>query len=156
MGEHNMADWTFWEWIAYTTMLVAAIVLAADQGIKLAPEMTNYVPAFISSPLWAFAPLALLMIGTAILIGQGFGWFGHRLANRAELRLRSHGDHRVPTVVSENNVWRWYVIRNTFTVMDIGRTITDSITNIFINFDRPVKIGTIVVVRWTSLFHGMK
>lgn len=76
-----MANWGFWEWVAYATMFIGAVILAADQGFKGAPAMKDHVPLFIASPLWSFAPLILLIVGALILICRDFEWIGQSKKN---------------------------------------------------------------------------
>jgi hypothetical protein len=73
-----MADWGFWEWVAYAVLFVAAIILAADQGIKLAPDLSGSLRWLLASPWWAFAPLALILLATGILVSRELGWLGSR------------------------------------------------------------------------------
>ena|SRR5215471_14986125 len=70
-----MRDWGFWEWLAYGTMFVGALILAADTGVKLHPELQEYF-WFMHSAAWGFAPLILLVAGAIVLIGRSFGWVG--------------------------------------------------------------------------------
>jgi hypothetical protein len=71
-----MSNWTFWEWVAYAIMFVAAILIAADQGIKLAPELLQRLNGLIASPYWAFAPLALILLATGIFVSREFKLIG--------------------------------------------------------------------------------
>jgi hypothetical protein len=81
-----MRDWGFWEWLAYATIFVGALVLAADTGAKLSPELQEYL-GFMRAAAWGFAPLILLIAGAIILIARNYGWVGssrrtqHTLAN---------------------------------------------------------------------------
>lgn len=70
-----MWHWTFWEWVGYSTLWVSAIIVAMDGGLKMAPQLASGLPrpfSFLRSPVWAFAPLAFLMIGTVSLIIHDF------------------------------------------------------------------------------------
>jgi len=71
-----MQHWGFWEWCAYAALFIAAIVLAADQSIKLAPTIAPRASFILSSSYWAFAPLALVLFATVELLGKRFGWLG--------------------------------------------------------------------------------
>jgi hypothetical protein len=71
-----MRNWTFWEWVAYTCLLVGAIILAADTGFRISPNVASFKPPFVHSPLWGFAPVALILIATIILIANAVGWLG--------------------------------------------------------------------------------
>jgi hypothetical protein len=69
-----MSRWTFWEWVAYATIFVAAIIIAANEGVHLAPALFERFSGVVSSPYWAFAPLVLIVLGTLILIAHELGW----------------------------------------------------------------------------------
>jgi hypothetical protein len=69
----EMRRWTFWEWLAYACLLVGAMILAADTALKIAPDLAQKVPGWVGSPLWGFAPLALMLIATVILIASNSG-----------------------------------------------------------------------------------
>jgi hypothetical protein len=71
-----MAKWTFWEWVAYAVLFVAAIIVAADQGVKLAPDLASSTAGILHSPWWAFSPVALILLATVILISREIGWIG--------------------------------------------------------------------------------
>jgi hypothetical protein len=73
-----MAGWTYWEWVAYAIMLVGAIIIAADQGLKMAPDILRHVRGIISNPYWAFSPLVLILLATLILLGREFGYLGSK------------------------------------------------------------------------------
>jgi len=81
-----MRYWSFWEWLAYTCLLVGAIILAADTGLKVAPELAHRAP-WIESFLWSFAPLVLVSIATLILVERAFGWVGAIFGGAGPLRL---------------------------------------------------------------------
>lgn len=46
-----------------------ALILAADTGAKLAPDLQEYF-RFVHSAAWGVAPLILLVAGAIILIGS--------------------------------------------------------------------------------------
>jgi hypothetical protein len=71
-----MRHWTFWEWAAYTALFIAAVITAADNGLKQAPTVMEQLPRLFDSAWWAFSPLALIFISTIILVGREFGYFG--------------------------------------------------------------------------------
>jgi len=68
-----MRHWTFWEWVAYACLLLGAVILAADTGLKVAPDLARHF-SFIESPFWGFAPLALVVAATIIFVANEFGW----------------------------------------------------------------------------------
>jgi hypothetical protein len=63
-----MSHWTFWDWIAYSCMFVAAVGLALSQLPKEAREVIESWSSVFSSPKWSFAPLVLVVIATVIFI----------------------------------------------------------------------------------------
>jgi hypothetical protein len=71
-----MEHWTFWEWVAYSGLWIASIILAIDGGLRLSPAVTDQVPRpiykTIKSPWFAFAPLALVTISTLVLLAGQF------------------------------------------------------------------------------------
>jgi hypothetical protein len=72
-----MSHWGFWEWLGYSTLWVAAIILAFDGGLKMTPEIPTKVPAvsrFLRRRFWAFAPLALLILSAGSLVLNEFDW----------------------------------------------------------------------------------
>jgi hypothetical protein len=71
-----MKSWTFWEWLAYAGLLVAAVIIAADTGFRISPDLSTHLPHWIHSVAWGFAPLTLIGIATCILIARAFGWIG--------------------------------------------------------------------------------
>jgi len=72
---------------------------------------------------------------------------GGEMADTADLVLRTYGDERIPTRLSYENVWRWYYLRMIMVGIEIGtgKEHRNAIANLFITFDRPVKVGTLEV-----------
>ena len=71
-----MRHWTFWEWLAYACLLVGAVIIAADTGLRLAPDLAAKLPDLAHEPAWGFAPLSLMLLATAVLAARAFGWVG--------------------------------------------------------------------------------
>jgi hypothetical protein len=65
-----MASWKFFEWLAYASILVGAVILAADAALKGSPTLMPHLPDWIKSEYWSFAPFALLMLSGAILLAK--------------------------------------------------------------------------------------
>jgi hypothetical protein len=65
-----MASWRVWDWIAYTCLLLAAIIIAADAGLKNAPNVMLKMPEWVMGEYWSFAPLCLIFVGSAIFIAK--------------------------------------------------------------------------------------
>lgn len=56
-----MKTWTFWDWLTYVGIWLAAIIAALDAGLKNAPSLAATMPDFGSWPIWPFIPLLLLL-----------------------------------------------------------------------------------------------
>jgi len=63
-----MSDWGFFDWLAYASTWVAAIVIAATAAIKSEAELREKIPTFLKAPIWGFVPIGLLAIGLALFI----------------------------------------------------------------------------------------
>src|ERR1051325_4888085 len=63
-----MHGWKFWDWVAYAGLFIAAIVLAADAAVKSSPTLAPAMPDWVKSEVWAFVPLLLLLLSSAILL----------------------------------------------------------------------------------------
>jgi hypothetical protein len=68
----NVSHWTFWEWVAYGSLFVAALIIAADTSFKLAPDVMARLPEFFHSEWWGFAPVVLVVAATIILLLREF------------------------------------------------------------------------------------
>jgi len=67
-----VTKWTFWEWVAYAALFVAAMIIAADQAIKMEPDLRQRLEIVVANPIWAFAPIALILLATGIFIGRNW------------------------------------------------------------------------------------
>jgi hypothetical protein len=63
-----MSQWGFWDWIAYLTTWIAAIIIALGGAVRAEPYLRRRLPAFVRAPAWAFLPVALLMIGLVVFL----------------------------------------------------------------------------------------
>jgi len=120
-GEDSvMAHWTYWEWVAYAVLFIAALIIAADTGFKQAPELMEKLPAFFHSTWWGFAPLAFVLLATVILVGREFEWFGRRSPAPEQtsapqiidtnLFLLFSDAHSVPIEKNPRNIRSWYAL----------------------------------------------
>jgi hypothetical protein len=62
-----MARWGFWDWVAYVCLGIAAFGLAAGAALKEDPMMLSHLPSLFASPRWAYVPIVLFALGSAIL-----------------------------------------------------------------------------------------
>jgi len=70
------------------------------------------------------------------------------LVDTTTIRFHLYGDERVPTLISQNNVWRWYYLR--YLIMGAKKKgappeRVGTITLLFLSFDKPVKVTTLEV-----------
>ena len=80
-----MRQWKFWEWIAYSTLWIGAIILAADASLKVtSPEFRSAVSPLLENPVWSFLPLFCFTIGTVVLIIYEFSTLGKRIAHPSQ------------------------------------------------------------------------
>ena len=59
-----MRHWGFWDRIAYLCLWVAAMILAADSALKIAPDLAQIAPSWFTNPIVGFVPAVLLIIST--------------------------------------------------------------------------------------------
>src|SRR5690348_6895551 len=63
-----MRDWTFWEWIAYASLWITALIEAAGVALLRARELRKRLPLWLRSHQWSFVPLVLPSIATVVLV----------------------------------------------------------------------------------------
>jgi hypothetical protein len=63
-----MAHWNFWEWLAYSCVAVTAIILAADTGLRMAPDLKKRFAPLLESPWWGFTPLVAMTVGAILFL----------------------------------------------------------------------------------------
>ncbi len=153
-----MRRWVFWEWVAYAALFVAAMIVAADTGVRIAPDLATYAPAFVHGAIWGFAPLALVVGATIILLFREFFVRPNRekagvpQAIPTSLRLQFFPNSIIPACLGIENIWSWYSLCHIFTAIEgsspqypEGREITKRQWSIFLVFDRPVAFKQIIV-----------
>src|SRR5438552_2896109 len=64
----DTTKWSLWDWIGAASLLLAALVLAFNGALKDAPAFASKLPDFLSTSLWAYVPLALLVIAFAAIV----------------------------------------------------------------------------------------
>jgi hypothetical protein len=62
-----MKDWDYAQWVSYIALAIGAIILAMDQSIRLAPDVSKKFGWLIDGNVWAFAPVTLVILATIIL-----------------------------------------------------------------------------------------
>jgi hypothetical protein len=71
----RMRQWTFWEWVAYASLGIAAAVIALDTSLKLTTgSLRQEVSGLLESPIWGFTPLFFFLVGTATFVLREMGW----------------------------------------------------------------------------------
>jgi hypothetical protein len=79
----TLRHWTFWEWVAYVALFVAALIIAADTGFRESPDVMARLPEFFHSEWWGFAPAALVVAATIILLLREFVFSNNKLPQQA-------------------------------------------------------------------------
>jgi hypothetical protein len=77
-----MRHWTFWEWVAYVALFVAALIIAADTGFRGSPDVMARLPEFFHSEWWGFAPAVLVVVATIILLLREFVFPNNKLRHQ--------------------------------------------------------------------------
>jgi hypothetical protein len=116
-----MSHWGFWEWLTYSCIAIAALVLAFDQAIKGSPELIARFSSLLNARTWSYAPLALICLSGLLLIGQQMGVIGRKVQNvetghsrqqhgfvKTSIRLQFFGDRRIPHDLARENVATWF------------------------------------------------
>jgi hypothetical protein len=117
----GMSYWGFWEWLTYSCIAIAAVVLALDQAIKGSPELIVRFSTLLKARTWSYAPLALIGLSGLLLVGQHVGVIGTKVQNveagrprqqpgfvKTSVRLQFFGDRRIPLDVARENVATWF------------------------------------------------
>jgi hypothetical protein len=83
-----MRNWTFWDWVGFSCLWVAALSVAADSAIKNSTELSKVMPQFFVGPVWPFVPLAFVLLATVVLLARGFGFLGNGRENSIQIPQR--------------------------------------------------------------------
>src|ERR1700730_8775357 len=102
--------WTFWEWIAYVALFVAALIVAADTGFREAPDVMARLPEFFHSEWWGFTPAMLVVMATIILLLREFVFSDSKRTKQA--RPLSTIDDQYPAALIAETLERIFVGRN--------------------------------------------
>jgi len=70
---HSMVGWGFWDLLAYCSLYVGAIILAAETSISQSPTLRSHLPRIFTLNVWAFVPIVLLTISGVILLLRSSG-----------------------------------------------------------------------------------
>jgi hypothetical protein len=73
-AEGAMRDWGFWEWLAYSPIVIAAVMLAIRPARRKQPDRRSKGTPAKTFPRWPdYVPLALLIISFLSFMGIEFG-----------------------------------------------------------------------------------
>lgn len=145
-----MRRWDFWGWVAYGSIALAAFIEALSEAIKRAElsQTITALPAFFTSANWAFAPLALVALGTAILVSIEIGWIKPRqYVGQTDLQVQINAASLMAQHLSSHNIRAWYFLHHTFTAQDqTGKIIsTQRQWTAFVSFEYPAITHQIIV-----------
>lgn len=68
-----MRDWGFWDWLAYITLGLAALIEAGNTGLRSAPDLAEALPHIFKAEWLGFLPLGLFLAATIILLLRATG-----------------------------------------------------------------------------------
>jgi hypothetical protein len=148
-----MRKWSFWDWLGYTGLAIAAVMVAADTGLRGATGSATRLTDLLNSPLWAFMPLALIVLASGILVLRAFNLIGRTqpaattpTAISTRLRLQFNAGSDIPTSLDMENIWRWYTLTHIIVGKDRrGKQKEMRMVTIFIIFDKPVAFKQILL-----------
>jgi hypothetical protein len=69
-----MSGWGFWDWLAYGTLYIGAIILAINTAISSSVSLQAHIPNFLKVNTWGFIPAVLLSTATIVFIFDAVGW----------------------------------------------------------------------------------
>ncbi|MCW5590686.1 MAG: hypothetical protein KIS74_01180 [Burkholderiales bacterium] len=163
-----MSSWSFWDWLTYTCIGIAALVLALDQAIKGSPQLLGAFSGLLVKPSWNYAPLALIALSGVLLVLKQLNVLDPKGTNhhvepavsdevgyiKTKVRLQFFGDQRIPHEVSSENVAVWFAYFSaslSITPMDAnGKPIDGGMQIppnwvIFVALDKPAKFRQAIV-----------
>ncbi|HEX4183949.1 MAG TPA: hypothetical protein VHY34_11895 [Caulobacteraceae bacterium] len=136
-----------WRTVGWVIIVACAAIFAGSTAIFVLGKF----PQLSSGP-----SASRLVTGLAVSIGLlagGLAWKTAEAAGddtaqvpRSELQLHFYGDARFPAKLSADNIWRWYLLRvSNIAVVNGQLAQAESGPIIFINFDKPIFVGTMTV-----------
>jgi hypothetical protein len=66
------------DWIFIAGLCVAVIIVAIDSGMKRSKPLRARFAIVLNSRIWAFAPLALVVVALSVATAGHLGWLGVR------------------------------------------------------------------------------
>jgi hypothetical protein len=90
-----VAEWTALEWIGYATLWVAAVILAADTGLRMSTELRPRFTGLLNNSYWGFTPLILLTIGALAFVANEFHLIDRLLATTPDRHLTTYQSQRM-------------------------------------------------------------
>ncbi len=60
----------------YWSLVIAAVIIAAEATLHTTPNLMAEIPIFLKSELWAYVPLALVVIAAFLMTARTYGWIG--------------------------------------------------------------------------------
>jgi hypothetical protein len=127
-------------------------------GAQLAQGIVQAVLVVIVTaiaPVWAFVSAApgyqiflatLVSLAVSLVIVEKIRALIKAIGRTATLHLQVFNDNRYPALIREENMFRWYVLRNIFVVhKPDGNLENHETVTLFISFLNDVRIGTLEV-----------
>lgn len=64
----RIRDWSFWDWVGYSALFVAALMLALDTAFRQDTNLQSLRPAWTLGRAWGFTPFLLLLIAGLLAV----------------------------------------------------------------------------------------
>jgi hypothetical protein len=155
-----MSTWSAWDWIGYGCLAIAAFGVAISAVLKEHPDIVERLPNLFSGGIWSFVPAFMLVVGTIIFIVKHVAK-GDRQSIEKErksiarpiselqtfLKIRFGALNTLPSLVSQNNIFRWFSVKNVFGGIDskTKQPFEMCLVNLFIAFDNPISFRQIQI-----------
>ncbi len=126
--------------------IIALVSLGIGILAWFSPYVWPKIPNWVAQ-LGVFLGVLLFGVAIGLFIAKRISDKVDELVDSAAIKFHFYGDARTPQRISANNIWRWYYLRNIISLVDAstGATSDTSISNLFVSFEKPVKIGTLHV-----------
>ena len=68
------SKWSFWDWVGYSALWVAALMLALDTAVRQYPALALMAPSWIGGAAWGFLPFILVTFAAVLAIVKHWPW----------------------------------------------------------------------------------
>jgi hypothetical protein len=110
-----MSNWSFWDWVGYACLGIAASGLALGAIGKDNPSLFAGLPSFFLNSRWAYVPIVLFVVGSAILAVRAVYPLASeqqspKIVQSVYAFLQFSDSHSIPVEKKTTNVLSWYAL----------------------------------------------